>query len=292
MEIEYKPEQQAGFVISDDGASAQSAHGLFSPWTTQVSEVKYSFGITSGYAKGWPAWGTEGGASPMSNRASLVDLLNDQEAERKRISRELHDGIGQLLTNINLRVQHCLIRTKGCEDLSTIRESLESLESVSGLVAEAMGEVRNICSALRPAILDDLGLLEALSWQCRQCREAVSGLGTEVDFSLRETEIPEEYKTAIYRICQEALNNAAKYAEATRIGLRIARRERSILLAITDNGRGVDMDRPRQPQRDGFLCRNGLRNMRERAELLGGEFRLESMPGQGTRIEIHLPLPA
>jgi signal transduction histidine kinase len=150
----------------------------------------------------------------LSSDGSKAKILDSQELERRRISRELHDGLGQLLTNLKLRVQQCVsvVESEGNKEL--LGDAWSSIESIPGMVAEAIQEVRNICAELRPAMLDDLGVLAAITWQCRQCRETVPRLKTEVDFYLEESDIPEGFKTPLYRIVQEALNNALKHSNA------------------------------------------------------------------------------
>jgi signal transduction histidine kinase len=212
-------------------------------------------------------------------------LISSEEGERKRISRELHDGLGQLLTSMNLKIQDCLtVATEEDGSNQTLsKEVVDALASVSFMVKQAMGEVRSICGALRPSILDDLGVLAAISWQCRQITKGCTGsrLDISTDFAVHEGMIPEEYKTAIYRVTQEALNNAIKYSQAKNISISIHLEGEQIRLCIQDDGIGFDADNLLTSKGIGM----GLSNMCERVESLGGDFYLTSSAGRGVKIE-------
>ena len=151
-----------------------------------------------------------------------------------------------------------------------------------------MGEVRSICSALRPSILDDLGVLAAISWQCRQISHNACGgkFRARTDFGIAESAIPEFYKTAIYRIVQESINNAVKYSGGDRLLVSL-RSEGSLLkLIVQDNGFGVDWRGSCSARGSG----TGIMGMRERAESLGGTLDLVSEMCRGVRIEATFPL--
>jgi signal transduction histidine kinase len=208
-----------------------------------------------------------------------------EEEERKRLSRELHDGLGQILTTIGLQVKQCL---NGYEhdqgNRPSPNEHRASLEQLSSMVQEAIGEVRSLCSAIRPAILDDLGVLAAISWQCRQISKASPGLSVVTDYRLEEGQIPVGYRTTIYRIVQESMNNALKYANASRIGVSISLKDESIHLSITDNGCGFDQSTIQQ--RLGV----GLMSMRDRAESIHGKLEIDAAIQRGVEIRVLFPL--
>ncbi len=220
-------------------------------------------------------------ARRVGNR--VFNLLFDaQEAEKKRISRELHDGLGQLLTSINL---HALQSLSAADPTAEISQAVkESLQTISAMTKQAMGELRGICRDLRPAILDDLGVEAAINWQCRQIATGDDSLNVSTDFQIHEAMIPEDYKTAIYRIVQEALNNAVKYAEADNVSIKLYHAGNYLQLIIEDDGVGFD---PSQVSvGDGI----GLSSMRDRAEAIGGIFHLQSSDGKGVEIRVLLPL--
>ncbi len=211
--------------------------------------------------------------------------INSEEEERRRISRELHDGLGQLLTSINLHVQGCINRCDQ-EDLFADPAGLQrnSLESISEMVKQAITEVRSICRAIRPAILDDLGVVAAIAWQCRQISSACEALEVVTDFDINEDLITEAYKNVIYRIVQESLNNALKYAQASTISVSLLQSHDAIHLVVVDDGVGFD---PSQIQGKRGL---GLLGMRERAESVQGRLRIDTGLNQGVQIRASFPL--
>ncbi|MCU7812384.1 MAG: sensor histidine kinase [Candidatus Thiodiazotropha sp. (ex Notomyrtea botanica)] len=212
--------------------------------------------------------------------------MSSEEEEKKRISRELHDGLGQILTSINLHIQNCL---SGCESQDQVelpQGIKDSLAVISDMTKQAMGEVRSICGALRPAILDDLGVLAAISWQCRQISLGCSRLDVETHFDLEESMIPETYKTVIYRIVQEGLNNAVKYSQTKSVIISLFQEDESIQLVIRDFGIGFDLDQVRSEQGMGM----GLMSMRERAESIGGSCEVNAATGRGVEIRVGFPV--
>lgn len=209
----------------------------------------------------------------------LSRIFRTGEDEKKRIARELHDGLGQLLTSINLHVQQCLKNSSAADDLP--EEMRDSLHGIAAMTKQAMSEVRGICGSLRPAILDDLGVLAAIKWQCRMIVQGHGHLNVTTDLDVHEVLIPEESKTAIYRIAQEALNNAVKYADAKNLSVRIRHGGDYLKLEIEDDGVGFDPEDAR--------CGMGLLSMRERAESIGGVFSLQSRPGEGVVIRALFP---
>ena len=210
--------------------------------------------------------------------------VNPEEEERKRISRELHDGLGQLLTTMNLQLQHCLKDCTDDQNQSLPETHRESLEAISSMVRQAMSEVRSICSAIRPAMLDDLGLQPAISWQCRQIAKISSDTEVETDFDVDEEAIPEEYKSVIYRIVQESLTNAVKYSKAKRISVSLLQAHNAIHLLVIDDGIGFD------PSDIQGKIGMGLVGMRERAESVNGRIRIDTGINQGVQIRASFPL--
>jgi signal transduction histidine kinase len=214
-------------------------------------------------------------ASAFSNR-----IMKTDEEEKKRIARELHDGLGQLLTSINLHAQQCLNSSDAADEIPLVVKN--SLQVISAMTKQAMGEMRGICCALRPAILDDLGVLAAISWQCRQISQGDEKLIVATDFDIHESMIPEACKTAIYRIVQEALNNAVKYADAKHLSVNLDRNDEYIQLTIQDDGIGFEEGRLNSGM--------GMISMRERAESIGGLFELRSVKGKGVKVRALFPI--
>ncbi len=205
-------------------------------------------------------------------------LLSVQENERKRIAIELHDSIGQMLTAIKFKIESILQE----------KNKKKSLEALIPLVRETVEEVRRIQMDLRPSTLDDLGVLATLEWFCREYQKIYSHIRIEKEIRLRESEVSTPLKTVIYRLTQEALNNIAKHSKADLIHLLLQTREDRIELTIKDNGIGFGLEEilSSESPKKGL----GLTSMRERTDLSGGAFEIETTPGAGTVIRANWPI--
>lgn len=225
---------------------------------------------------------------PTHNRQQALEkhnqlssqLIEAQEAERRRIASELHDSIGQSLSSIKFNLEYWLgnatKNAPGDLDLSPVVNQCEQIKA-------SINELRSIAMALHPAMLDNLGLLVTLDWCCREFQETHPGLSLYKAISVTEDEIPQSAKLAIYRIIQEALTNIAKHACASQISVHLRSSQGQIKLTVNDNGRGFE--RRNSKKMDGL----GLTSMRERAEQLHGTFHLETRPGGGTTLQVLLP---
>jgi PAS domain S-box-containing protein len=205
-------------------------------------------------------------------------LIDVQEAESKRIARELHDGIGQLLAAIKLGLENAISKLPE----NTAMESVESLKALIPLMQEVSDEVRKIHRNLRPSLLDDLGIIATISWFCREFERLHSDIRIEKQINIEKKGVPDSLKTVIFRILQEALNNVSKHAKADVVRVALTRADDQIELFIEDNGQGFDIDHALSLE--GLERGFGLTSMKERAELLGGSFAIESTPGAGTTI--------
>jgi len=205
-------------------------------------------------------------------------LLSAQEEERKRIALELHDGLGQNLSAIKYRVENALEEMARKEPVAGVK----ALAPVVAGVQDAVEEVRRISMNLRPSILDDLGILATISWFCREVENTYSGLRIVKEINIEENEVPVSLKIVIYRLMQEALNNLAKHSEATLVHFSLKRMDGRIELTITDNGAGFDVE---EVLSEGRSKRGlGLSSMKERTELSGGSFSIQSQKGAGTTV--------
>jgi two-component system, NarL family, sensor kinase len=195
-----------------------------------------------------------------------------QEDERRRLARELHDGVGQSLTALRHRIERL-------PDDPGRQQSIE-------LVAQILEDVRELSRLLRPPVLDDLGLAAALNWLGRRVRKS-SDLEVSVDADcLDGTRLDQEIETLVFRIVQEALHNVVRHANASRVDVRASRAGNRIEVMISDDGRGFD---PATLQSGSGI---GLAGMRDRAELFGGDLTIRSRPNAGTRILLGLSLPS
>lgn len=223
-------------------------------------------------------------ASENQLRQLSSQLMAAQENERKRIAAELHDGLQQFLTGIKFKVEVFLqeIRNSG------IKAETKPLEAVIPIIQESVREIRRIQTNLRPAILDDLGILAAISWFCREYEATYPGIHIEKKIDMQEDEVPEPLKMVIYRILQEALNNISKHSGAGLVHLFFRKTNGKMEMDIQDNGQGFDLQNAFSEKTP--LRGLGLASMRERAEHSGGSFSIESMKGKGTHIRASWPL--
>jgi PAS domain S-box-containing protein len=212
-------------------------------------------------------------------RAVSGRVLEVQEAERRRLAIELHDELGQSLTAIKINLQ-AHARFKDQSPLQTNEENIR-------IVDHALQQVRSLALALRPSMLDDLGLAPALRWLAEQTS---SRGGFEVTFHAQRLELrlASEIETACYRIAQEALTNISRYAHATHVAIDFYQDGEMLVLNVTDDGRGFDVDAMRHRAKAGKSL--GVLGMQERASLLGGQLAIESQPGQGCKITLRCPL--
>jgi signal transduction histidine kinase len=206
-------------------------------------------------------------------------LIAAQETERQRIARELHDDIGQALSAVKMNLQS-IRRSAGASAMATqIQESIESID-------QALRRVRDLSVALRPSLLDDLGLVPALRWfVARQSQRAGFRCRFEADESI---EPPAEVQTACFRIAQEALTNVARHSGAKNVDLELRLRGDVLELTVSDDGRGFDVKMA--VERVGADASLGLLGMRERARLLGGRVTIESTRRGGTTVHARIPL--
>ncbi len=215
-------------------------------------------------------------------RAFPSRLIAAQEEERKRIAGELHDSIGQTLVALKYWVETILVTGRN----SPSEAVMARLEQFVPVLQRAIEETRSICAGLRPAMLEVVGIHGTLQGFCKEFRSVYPNMQVQLDADVPEDSIPESLKIAIFRITQEALNNIAKHSGATRAGISLILEEGMLHLSIEDNGTGFDINsRGAEIYRKGL----GLTGMRERTELTGGTFRIESFPGKGTKVETLWP---
>jgi signal transduction histidine kinase len=211
-------------------------------------------------------------------------LLLVEERERKRIANELHDSLGQSLNSIKFKVENILQQTNA----KRADTNAESLEIIIPLIQQSIEEVRRIAMDLRPSVLDDLGILATLAWCCREFQKTYPGIHIKKQTDIQEHEVPEFLKAVAYRIAQEALNNILKHSKADLVSLSLRKTNNAIELTIQDNGQGFDVQEVLSMESS--MRGLGLSSMRERAELSGGSFVIESARGKGTVIRASWPI--
>lgn len=206
-----------------------------------------------------------------------LKIIQAQEEERRRISREIHDGPAQMLANILLRSE--LIEKAA--NKGDIEHAIEELKNIREMVRSTLYEVRHIIYDLRPMALDDLGLVPTIKRYIATTSEYHQ---IEIDFKPigKTIRLSQEYEIAFFRLLQESIQNAIKHAEASQIKVRLEISEKAVTMVVQDDGKGFD---PTLKYENSF----GLVGMRERVDMLNGEITIDSKIGKGTRIYIQVP---
>ncbi len=208
----------------------------------------------------------------------LRKVITAQEDERKRIARELHDETSQALAVLAM-------------GLEAAQDALRAgrtprLDEVKAVAVRTLEDVHRLILDLRPSVLDDLGLLSAIQWYADR-QLSTRGISVRCEFG-ELPRLPPEMETALFRMCQETMSNVARHAQATAVLVQVGVEEGEVVIDIEDDGKGFDAGAV--ARREGRRSW-GLLGIRERAEILGGTARIESSPGQGTHVEVRIPLP-
>ena len=207
-------------------------------------------------------------------------VVRAQEIERRNISRELHDEVGQMLTGLRMELANL--------DVPSLKQNTadyQRLQEAKQLTERTLQCVRNISMLLRPSMLDDLGLSPALQWQGKEFSRR-SGIPINVDIQGDADSVPDEVRTCVYRIVQEALTNVVRHADARRISVVVKREGERIRVQIEDDGKGFDPTRTRRAPGIGLI------GLKERVAELSGVTDIQSVPGKGTQVFVDLPVRA
>ncbi len=205
----------------------------------------------------------------------LSSMIDGQELERQRLSRELHDGLGQSILAIKMRLERM--------ENASPDKAHNIMGEVQQLFINTINEVRSISNNLMPAVLNEFGLVDALS---NLCREVIKSTGIEIEFNHENfsIEIEDKIDTYLYRISQEALNNIIKHSKAQSVFIELESDSENVFFNISDNGKGFNYVEDRK------LCGNGISNMKERVHLLNGDIVITSQKETGTTIKVRIPL--
>jgi PAS domain S-box-containing protein len=209
-------------------------------------------------------------------------LQNVREEEQKRIAREVHDELGQQVTGLKMDVAWIWKKIAGLQGSNPIEEKLKEMTS---LLDSAVKTIRKIASELRPAILDDMGLIPALEWQTKEFHKRFS-IPVEFKSSVRHLEPDGDgtIATGLFRLYQESLTNIARHSGATSVYAELDADAKNVFLTITDNGKGFNIEETKNRKTLGLL------GMKERALMMNGELTFISTPGQGTTVKIVVPM--
>ena len=210
-------------------------------------------------------------------------LLSAQERERKLIAQEIHDSMGASLAAVKFKVEAALNEMNDDNP-----QSKADLEKVIPIIQGTIEEARRIQMSLRPSVLDDLGILATINWFCRQFESIYPSIRVGKEIDIQEHEVPDSLKIVIYRVIQEAMNNLAKHSKAPTVSLVLKKHDRTIQMVIRDSGQGFNLEEVYS--RKGTHRGLGLDSMRERIELSGGFFEIESAEEKGTIIRARWPI--
>jgi signal transduction histidine kinase len=216
-------------------------------------------------------------------RFYLKQVLQAQEEERKRLSRELHDDAGQSL----LLLIHRLDALASDPKNKLAKPAKDKIARLHGLAVKILDGLRRYAQELRPAILDHMGLVAALGWMAENVNRE-QGAKVIVEVCGTECELSPEARLVLFRIAQEALNNVKRHSEATTAVVKLEYEPQKIILTITDDGKGFEL--PERLSDLASIGKLGLTGMEERARLLGGTLQVQSKPGEGTTVTAELPL--
>jgi signal transduction histidine kinase len=207
------------------------------------------------------------------------------EADRKTISKELHDSIGASLAAIKFSLEEKELTRKESQG-----RLAESLDQEIAYLLKTIKETKRISANLRPTTLDDLGLMATIEWYLRQIRQMYGDIQIDYTSEISEQDIPEDMRIIIYRIIQEGLSNAEKHSEASsiRLDLKFADNNKAISLIVEDNGLGFDVEEVLSSKDP--LSGYGLTAMQERCEIFGGKLYVASKIGTGTKLTAKLPI--
>lgn len=216
-------------------------------------------------------------------RNLTAHLESIREEERTNIAREIHDELGQLMTVIKMDVSLLKRKIETKEKFLNIPETAKDLQSISALADTTIQSIRRIATALRPEILDELGLIDAIGWETNMFQ---SRTGVKSDFvtNIEKIELGQDRSTAVFRILQETLTNVARHANASEVYVTLDREANDLILKVKDNGKGITET---ELLRERSL---GLLGMKERALFLGGEINIIGAHGKGTLVTVQVPI--
>jgi signal transduction histidine kinase len=209
-------------------------------------------------------------------------LQRAREEERTHVAREIHDELGQSLTA--LKMDAALIQDIIDEEPENLKEILSNrIVSASNLIDSTVKTVRKISTDLRPAVLDNLGLLPAIEWQAEEFQNR-TGINCETFITVEDVDLSQEYQTAVFRILQESLTNVMRHADASLVTIEFRKDETSLVFEIKDNGKGISESNMKKENSFGLI------GIKERAYVFGGDAVIKGIPGKGTCVSVNIPL--
>ena len=219
----------------------------------------------------------------LERRLRALSAFSEEtrEAERRELARSLHDELGQLFSSIRLELGAAIAQFRASQ-MRAMRPVVDRLQAAAGLTDVGVASLRRLTTALRPPVLDHLGLVAAIRWEASLFSKR-TGIRCHVHARPSSFHLPDSHVTALYRVLLATLDNIARHAGAGSAWIRLTRQRRATLMEVRDNGRGITEDRVNNPETMGLLA------MRERALAVGGDVRISGARGRGTRVVMSLP---
>jgi PAS domain S-box-containing protein len=222
-------------------------------------------------------------ATTKQLRALSASLQSAREQESARIAREIHDELGGALTSLRWDLEAIDDAISEATDFTQLGDLRTKIETMITLTATTLDTIKRLASELRPMVLDELGLVDAIEWQTAQF-ETRTGIAVQYVCPLEKVDLNREQSTAVFRILQEAMTNILRHAQATNVNIIMTQKAGEFELTIKDNGRGITESQTSGTQSLGLL------GMRERAHLVGAQIEIAGMPGKGTLVAVRIPL--
>ena len=216
-------------------------------------------------------------------RQLAAHIQSVREEERTSIAREIHDELGQLLTVLKMDLAFFQKKVEQYSLQKTYKEAIQDIQSMSNVIDTTIKSVRKIATELRPEILDELGLRDAIEWEIQMFQNR-SGIKCKFETNISDLNLDRERSTALFRILQEALTNVARHSGALAVDIMLELQNHDLILQVTDNGKGIT-DRKSSGEKS-----LGILGMRERALLIGGEFTIWGESVKGTTVTVRVPL--
>ena len=276
-------EYRANYLIRTKGGESKWLRDHSFPWFDKSGGLVGSVGILSDITDQKQAEEAMR-ESEKQLRFLSAKLLTVQEEERSRLAQQLHDSIGQTLVAIKFGVENIVKMTASGNDERVVN----ALKAVVQMNQNAIEEIRRLYMDLRPTVLDDFGIIAAIGWFCREFEEMHPGIRVEKRIDISESDVPRPLKIVIYRVVQEAMDNIVRHSGASQVNLSLVKKAGNIELTVGDDGQGFDLAQilaEKHPKRG-----LGLASMKERTELAGGIYSIESTLGKGTAIRASWPV--
>jgi len=216
-------------------------------------------------------------------RALAARLQAAREEERIRISREIHDRLGETLTSLKFSLNWMKTALEGAQTEDAKKQLLERIAVMGEMADGTANHVRKLCTELRPSVLDDLGLVPAIEWQVSEF-QARTNIRAEAKAEIRHLVASRDQATALFRICQEILTNVARHAHASKVRVLLKAGAGNLVLQVKDNGKGIRSEEIAGTKSLGLL------GMQERAGVLGGNVEIRGQPGSGTTVTVTIPV--